>query len=984
MALLDWHSFDYLTTAQLPQLFNAASSGSIAGSGETANHLTCSNCRQNVTPGNTTAIIGAWMGAVSLASPSDLFRLLDGATTQGKLRLNTDGTLSYYRGTATVLGTTVFALTGGGDYFVELKVTIHNSAGTVDVYVDGVNKLSLTGQDTQETANTHWTGYGLGDASVNFDNVYVSDSTGPAPQNDVLGPVRVVALIAESGDGTLAELAPSSGSNNGAMVDDATPDGDTTYNSSATAGDADTYTLPALPNPDPGEGKVYGVKVVANARTTGASTLQTVLRPGALQFESAAKTLTTSFLYYFEPYSRNPATGDLFTIADVNALEVGAMVGGGDSVRLTQVVAEVLVSLSEEESLPDLQKVTQLVLEVVEDEDADAPPPVDACVGGGTVASGTPATDGDSLAAATAPHVWIETTIGGTTYRWAKVAINATTRKEPRVLSFGTLTRALTDGQGGFESAAMTITLSDFDRVLRGLHATQTLLNQPATVYLQDEASIRSGGTPWRVFTGVIRDFRPESDLKYRLVLEDPLTLSFSAFAQDKLIPSVLVTDAISDANPTEKVRDTPVPLPYGNLSDEDEDEPRGTIEAPFISAVTLAGFEDLGNNFRFMIGRGAIGNIQSIFIGDQFSGDPPTARTKANASLYGTKLWAPHMDGWLYDPVQYETVGGYRYTFFYLDQAHPAAELARQRKIPITVNFCGRETTGDGTGSTIASLPLQVLHVLNNEAVQVATGNWLAQKALGSYSLFDTASFSTVKTRSEARISGGYLGAFLIGHSGKQISLRDFIAQACRSGDFDIGINRHGQVMVTMLDRTSTASSAPVFTDQSDILKDSFSIDPHTDGIENSVRYAYRRNYLPALHQLSGTEGSRLPREPFDGTWLSGLQTLNDATSIAAIGETRSSKLLELDLVRHEETADDVAAQRLALRKDPRAEATFKVTVNRGLAVELGDIVKVTHFQGLSATGWTNRRLQVRRHQVDLDRLTVTLTARDVDNLLA
>lgn len=650
------------------------------------------------------------------------------------------------------------------------------------------------------------------------------------------------------------------------------------------------------------------------------------------------------------------------------------------NVRLTQMPLEVLTN-----NAPSDIRIAQAVVQVLRSYTPDVPPATTPCAGGGTVASGSNPSAGASLTAATAIHKWLSVTIGATLYEWSDTAINITTAKRPRILSWGKAVRALTDGLGGIESAAMTIRLSDADRVLRGLHSTQTLLNKIVTVYAQDEASIRSGGNPWPMFTGVVRDFRPESELTYKLVLEDKLTLSTSAFAQEKLVPPLVVTDQISDATPLQKVNDSAIPLLYGALSDEDDAVPVGVVPASLVRASTRTGYESLGNNFEMLVGLGATADVQAVFIADPNSGVPPTARAKAGSTLYGNSVWAPHRAGWS-APANYDDYGGRRYTDIVLADGSQAAIMARDGKIPIAINLCGYETVGDGTGSTIDSLPLQLLHFLNNFVVQLATGNWLSIASLGSYSLFDTTTFAAVKTVTEARISGGYKGAFILGHSFRQITLRQALAQFCRSGDFDLGINRYGQIMLTILNRASTASSATVFTDEHDIIKDSFSIDPRVDEVENEIRYAYKRNYVPALQQLNPDPGTPLPREPFDGVWLSGLQTVSNAPSIAAIGETRQSQLLELDMVRDTATANDVAAQRLALRcpANGRAVATFAVTIPKGAAIELGDIVKVTHFQGLGASGWTAQRLQVRRIEVDLDQLTVELTCRDVHDLLA
>jgi hypothetical protein len=637
----------------------------------------------------------------------------------------------------------------------------------------------------------------------------------------------------------------------------------------------------------------------------------------------------------------------------------------------------------EDVTLTELQKVTQLVVLVGYDEYFGDPPEAGLCNGGGAVASGINPADGAGISGSTALHAWIETgSIGGTVYRWSKVGIPYGQPKTPRVLSFGNLTRALSDDKGGFEGSSMTITLSDYDRTLRGLHATQTLLNQMITVYVADAATIASGGTPWKVFRGVVRDFEPDSDLKYRITIEDPLTLTMSAFAQEKLVPPTLIS--ISDGTADQGLRESPVPVLYGALTDEGEDDPIGTIEAPFIGTETVPGHQELGNLHKHLIGLSACADVKSVFLADPSSGDPPTARAKAPESDFGTSIYVPHQNGWFLG-TQYSVEENERWTFLYLDQNHPAADLARYNRIPIAVNVCGREAIGDSSGNTIDSLPLQFLHFLNTEVAQdVGDANWPAIAQRDSYSLFDTSTFTTTKARSEARISGGYKGAFVLGHSYKQITLREAMSQFCQSGDFSVGINRHGQIMLSMLDITATAGTV-TFTDQSDILKDSFRINPRLDAVENRVRYAYRRNYLKTIQQPNPEIGSRLPREPFDKDWLSGTQTLNDTTEQDNLGEVRPSKLLELEMVRDEDTANDVAARRLALRKpsNGRAEATWKSTLSKGYSVELGDLVNVTHFQGIGSTGWTNKRCRVLRIVDDLDQFTRQFVGQDVDNLL-
>ncbi len=637
-----------------------------------------------------------------------------------------------------------------------------------------------------------------------------------------------------------------------------------------------------------------------------------------------------------------------------------------------------------------LQKVTQLVLEVLCDEDYETngasapiedPLIVGACTGGGTVASGSNPSDGTSLATATTPLAWVELTTGGTTYRWACTAINAATRKEPRVISIGRLTRALTDADGNFETASLTVRLSDYDRVLRGLMDTGTLMNQPIDVYVADKAVAEGAGTAQRVFRGKIRNYKPErgrDGLEFSLSAEDALTLATSAFADEVKVPRVLIEESLADTNLEASYWHKPVPVAYGSLSDGlDDDE--GTLECRYVSSFTFPGAD--GNHHVFLVTLGAVEKVRNVYVADLASGDPPTTRAAIPASAVGSWIWAPHLSGWFYSD-DYWDVSNKRYTVVVGRSGHAAIELAKSGQIPMVVDICAIESVGDGTGNAITSPAKQLLHFLNNHVVQLADNeDWLTIADIegGGYSIFDTTTFDAVHTICAAL---GYVSAGVIGHGLQQVRLRDLIGSFCRSFGFDLGVNHHGQIMLTMLDRGDPASSAPVFTDQNDIIG-SLDIDPRTDEFENAIKYVYKRAYRKALNDTTPEEGARLPKDTSIADWLSGLQTVTDSASVTAISETRESDLLELDWVRSDDVAATVANERLLVRRRPRPDVTFTVTISRGLDLELGDIVKVTHFEGVGASGWTERRLQVRRLVIDLDKFTVSVTARDVHDLL-
>lgn len=631
----------------------------------------------------------------------------------------------------------------------------------------------------------------------------------------------------------------------------------------------------------------------------------------------------------------------------------------------------------------ELQKVTQIVLLVGTNRyaDGDPPPEEDHCTGGGTVASGSNPTDGTSLATATALHAVFRITVNSVQYDFAQTAINhGSPAKTPRVDTFGTLRRALPDERGGIELPTVSIDLFDHDNLLRGWHDNHTLHGLTGQVLVADEATWRAGGANAQVrFSGVVSDFEPMPGPRYRLTLEDPLTS-----ALEIELPRALID--INDGTSDQGLRATPYPALYGSLVEDG-----GAIEIPFIGTQTPVGHSELGNRHRHLFCRGAIHNIRAIFRADPLSGDPPTQRSAALASEYESDFLAPHISPNWYESELYSVLGGFRITLLDLEQTHPAANLARYGRIPLTANVCGRETVGDGTGSTITSAPRQAVHVLNTEWAQtVGDADWPSQAARNGFSIIDVASWEAVKTVSEGRISGGYIGAFVFGHSYEQVTLRWFLEQCITSWDIEPFINRFGQLAATMLDRTDTAASVPHDTAVLHIQEGSFSINPSAFAVENVTRYVYRRKYVQALQQLNPEEGARLPADAFQADWLSGLQEVTNSTSITALGgdplgRRENQTVLEMELTRDEATAVNVAQQRNDLRapKNGRAEATYTVQLQRADDAELGDLRMVTHPEGLGSSGWVAQRTQIRAIEEDWNEMTVTLTVRDVDDLL-
>jgi hypothetical protein len=640
-----------------------------------------------------------------------------------------------------------------------------------------------------------------------------------------------------------------------------------------------------------------------------------------------------------------------------------------------------------------LQKVTQFVVMVGYDEDADTDTPATAspCTGGGTVPTGTNPSAGSSLATAERPEFWLEIDVGGATpttvYLATGALADADTYKEPRVLAFGELVRALTDSKGGFETATLQVRLADTDRVYRaymdevwsGASSTDALLNKPARLYGRDGAA---AGTAQLLFQGYVRDYRPDGDLTFALEIEDHLTaLATSTFNDEVLVPKQTMNN-VSDATPVQKTYDKPTPLCYGSLSDEDQGADAVGVVQAIYTQQTSQFYPDLPRNLDFyLVCLGAVKNIQSVFGADYLTGGAePTTRAKLPTSAWGSWAWAPHMPGWPFAD-QYVEANGKRYTAILLDQSHIVSTLAREGRIPLTVNLCGYENVGDATGTMISSLERQFLHFLINFVFNDydGSGDWETTiPTLGAYSAIDTATFEATKTAGAAMVSGGVTGAFVVAHDLRQRTVRDLVEQFCLSGGFDLGVNRYGQLMLTRLDTTATASGATTRTDLADVVKNSFSIKPAVDEVVSIVPYVYARNYLSALSDLNPDVGTRTPRDPYDGAWLSGQLTVDDGS-----GGTAKAKVQEFEMVRDATIAEWLATATLDLRSKARMTAEWSERLG-ATALELGDLTKLTNYKGTGASGWTARRVQVRRHRLDPDGRLVKVTARDVEDLLA
>lgn len=310
------------------------------GSRDTTNQRTGSACIANpsaltktVSSGQFTTFILGYALKFNRATNVDMSTLKsdNAATTHLTFRALTTGAIEVYRGTAggTLLGSSAVDVVPNGSYaFIELKATLHDTTGAVDVRVNGSSVISLSNVDTKNAGTKivfdsfTLTGAGGAGQTLYFDDIYLCNSSGSA-NNNFIGDSKVYPLR-PTGAGTTTQLTPNTGQN-WAAVDDTTPDSLTTYVFSGTDDQYDTYSTTDLAT---SSGFIAGIQVsmFANKSETGAKSVTSVYRHGSTDYPDSDQALGTDFTYLRWLREINPATGTAYTPAEINAMESGPKV----------------------------------------------------------------------------------------------------------------------------------------------------------------------------------------------------------------------------------------------------------------------------------------------------------------------------------------------------------------------------------------------------------------------------------------------------------------------------------------------------------------------------------------------------------------------------------------------------------------------------------------------------------------------------------
>lgn len=268
----------------------------------------------------TTAIFGfALQPNTSRSWPLARLRTAAGATV-ATLLINPTGLTIQNSGGTTIASASVTIANLAWRYY-ELKIVVNGASGSCSLQLDGVPLISPTTGNFGSTAIGQILFDVDFDSRHNWDDIYVVDGTGAAP-NDFLGDCRV-QTIRPTGDGSHTQWSPFGAANNWDCVNDTTPDSDTTYVYDLTAGHYDTYACADVT----AQAVVYGVQVNLYAKKDDAGVRQIApaIRQGGVDYDGSTVTLSTSYAYYSQLYAADP-TGAAWTAANVNADEYGVKV----------------------------------------------------------------------------------------------------------------------------------------------------------------------------------------------------------------------------------------------------------------------------------------------------------------------------------------------------------------------------------------------------------------------------------------------------------------------------------------------------------------------------------------------------------------------------------------------------------------------------------------------------------------------------------
>lgn len=270
---------------------------------------------------------------------NELFSLWDGANEHIMVCLNTARQIEIRR-SGTLLVTDPTVLSTGLYYLLEFHFSIANSSGIIQMKVNGVTTTDTTG-DTQNSGNASVNTIRIGETEtvsttsgkntyeIYWDDLVINDTSG-TKNNSWVGDGGIILLTPNSaGSSTQLSRGGTDSGANWSQVDEIPPNGTVDYVFSSAAGSADLYNLSSVPGTFNTASLVNAIRWIGYVAQdlAGAGSVARYIRTDSTNYEGSVFGLPvgTVFTEVSELMGTNPATGNSWTITELNSLEAGVM-----------------------------------------------------------------------------------------------------------------------------------------------------------------------------------------------------------------------------------------------------------------------------------------------------------------------------------------------------------------------------------------------------------------------------------------------------------------------------------------------------------------------------------------------------------------------------------------------------------------------------------------------------------------------------------
>jgi hypothetical protein len=247
----------------------------------------------------------------------------------GWLKVNASKQLEFRDSAGTLQGTSTQTVSPDVWHDIQTKIFVHDSTGTFECWLDGVQVLNLSGLDTlNNTGNPYLeavyygtiTSAGSGNPDLR-DDFAIWDESGSDWTTWTTGKVVEIETLRANADTAQEDFTPLGAGDQYAELDE-TPDhdGDTSYNESASSGDKDRVGLTTITGTPI---VIYNVRVRAVAKKTaaGAALVKVGVYSGATEGVSAGLGLSTDYDFVEHDLPVNPDDSAAWEKADIDALQ---------------------------------------------------------------------------------------------------------------------------------------------------------------------------------------------------------------------------------------------------------------------------------------------------------------------------------------------------------------------------------------------------------------------------------------------------------------------------------------------------------------------------------------------------------------------------------------------------------------------------------------------------------------------------------------